>query len=123
MGYVQMNKQWIKLFFAAFLEVLWVIGLAYSNDFWTWLATVVLIILSNFLMKKVSQKITAGTVLTVFVWVCGGGTVVAEILFFGEPFQWGKVLLIAMLLAGVTGLKLVTDDTSDSQTVQKRSGY
>ena len=56
-----MNKQWIKIFFAAFLEVLWVIGLAYSNDFWTWLATVVLIILSKYLIIKLSQTQTAGT--------------------------------------------------------------
>ncbi|MGE6592873.1 QacE family quaternary ammonium compound efflux SMR transporter, partial [Bacillus mycoides] len=32
------------------------------------------------------------------------------ILFFGEPFKVGKVLLILFLLAGVIGLKLVTDD-------------
>jgi paired small multidrug resistance pump len=30
-------------------------------------------------------------------------------LFYGEPFQLIKVLLIALLLSGVIGLKLVTD--------------
>ena len=31
-----MNRHWIKVFIAAFLEVIWVIGLAHAYDFWTW---------------------------------------------------------------------------------------
>lgn len=118
-----MNKQWLQLYVAAFLEVLWVIGLTYSYDFWTWLATVVLIVLSNYLMIKVTQELPAGTVYTVFVGLGTGGTVVAEVLFFGEPFKIGKVFLIIMLLAGVTGLKLVTDNTNDNKTIKERSGF
>lgn len=51
-----------------------------------------------------------GTVYAVFVGLGIAGTVFSEILFFGEPFKVGKVLLILFLLAGVIGLKLVTDD-------------
>ncbi|PAV31405.1 QacE family quaternary ammonium compound efflux SMR transporter [Virgibacillus profundi] len=108
-----MNKNWIKLFVAAFLEVFWVIGLAHAYDFWTWTATVILIILSNYLMITVAQVLPAGTVYAVFVGLGAGGTVIAEILFFGEPFRWAKIFLIAVLLSGVIGLKLVTDNESD----------
>src|SRR5690625_923932 len=108
-----MNKNWIKLFVAAFLEVFWVIGLAHAYDFWTWTATVILIILSNYLMITVAQVLPAGTVYAVFVGLGAGGTVIAEILFFGEPFRWAKIFLIAVLLSGVIGLKLVTDSESD----------
>lgn len=108
-----MNKNWIKLFIAALLEVFWVIGLAHAYDFWTWTATVILIILSNYLMITVAQVLPAGTVYAVFVGLGAGGTVIAEILFFGEPFMWEKIFLIAVLLSGVIGLKLVTDNESD----------
>ncbi|MEI3606140.1 multidrug efflux SMR transporter [Pseudogracilibacillus sp. SE30717A] len=108
-----MSKNWIKLFVAAFLEVFWVIGLAHAYDFWTWTATVILIILSNYLMITVAQVLPAGTVYAVFVGLGAGGTVIAEIIFFGEPFKWEKIFLIAVLLSGVIGLKLVTDDKSD----------
>ncbi|ALX48626.1 DMT family transporter [Lentibacillus amyloliquefaciens] len=108
-----MNKNWIKLFVAAFLEVFWVIGLAHAYDFWTWTATAILIILSNYLMITVAQVLPAGTVYAVFVGLGAGGTVIAEILFFGEPFRWAKIFLIAVLLSGVIGLKLVTDNESD----------
>jgi len=108
-----MSIHWIKLIVAAVLEVFWVIGLAHAYDFWTWTVTVILIIASNYLMISVAQVLPAGTVYTVFVGLGAGGTVIAEILFFGEPFRWAKIFLIAVLLSGVIGLKLVTDNESD----------
>src|SRR5699024_8300304 len=108
-----MNINWIKLFVAAFIEVFWVIGLTRSYNFWTWTATVILIIVSNYLMITVAQVLAAGSVYAVFVGLGAGGTVIAEILLFGEPFRWGKIFLIAVLLAGVIGLKLVTENKSD----------
>lgn len=104
-----MNKNWLTLFFAAFLEVFWVIGLAHSYNFWTWLLTIFLIVVSNYLMIKVAQVLPTATVYAVFVGLGAGGTVIAEIIFFGESFNWLKVLLITLLLTGVIGLKLVTD--------------
>lgn len=114
-----MNKYWFTLLVAAFLEVFWVIGLAYSYNFWTWTATVILILVSNFLMIVVAQILPATTVYAVFVGLGASGTVVAEVLFFGEPFRWAKVILITTLLSGVVGLKLVTDNESNKVTVKK----
>ena len=61
-------------------------------------------------MITAAQVLPAGTVYAIFVGLGTAGTVIAEILFFGEAFRWGKVLLILLLLVGVIGLKLVTDD-------------
>src|SRR5690625_2167720 len=108
-----MNKNWIKVFIAAFLEIFWVIGLAHAYDFWTWFETIVEIIVSKYLMITAAQVLPAGTVYTIFVGLGTAGTVVSEILFFGEPFKWEKVLLIIMLLAGVIGLKIVTEATTN----------
>lgn len=111
----------MKLLMAVMLEVLWVIGLAHAYDFFTWTATIILIIWSNYLMITVAQVLPAGTVYTVFVGLGAGGTVVAEILLFGEPFMLEKVLLIAVLLSGVIGLKLVTDDEKEKITGRSHS--
>ncbi|MFS0821808.1 DMT family transporter [Bacillus sp. 1P02SD] len=105
-----MNVNWIKVFIAAVLEVFWVIGLTHSYDFWTWTGTVIAIIISNYLMITAAQVLPAGTVYAIFVGLGTGGTVIADILFFGEPFKWTKILLILLLLVGVIGLKLVTDE-------------
>lgn len=105
-----MNKNWIKVLIAACLEVFWVIGLTHAYDFWTWTWTIIAIIVSNYLMITAAQVLPAGTVYAIFVGLGTAGTVISEILFFGEPFNWGKIILIVILLAGVIGLKLITDD-------------
>ncbi|MCP1143422.1 DMT family transporter [Lysinibacillus endophyticus] len=104
-----MNVHWIKVLVAAVFEVFWVIGLAHSNDFWSWTGTIIAIIVSNYLLITAAQTLPAGTVYAVFVGLGTAGAVISEILFFGEPFKLAKILLILLLLVGVIGLKLVTD--------------
>lgn len=59
-------------------------------------------------MIMAGRKLPVGTIYAVFVGLGTAGTVLSEILFFGEPFKVEKALLILLLLAGVIGLKLVT---------------
>lgn len=106
------NRNWIKVFVAAFLEIFWVIGLTHSYDVWTWTGTIIFIIVSNYLMITAAQVLPAGTVYAIFVGLGTAGTVIAGILFFGEEFNWAKIILIITLLSGVIGLKLVTSDQS-----------
>ena len=105
-----MNTNWIKVFVAAFFEVFWVIGLKHADGFWTWTGTVISIIISFYGMIMAGRKLPVGTVYAVFGGSGTAGTVLSEILFFGEPFKVEKALLILLLLAGVIGLKLVTKD-------------
>ncbi|ETI68396.1 DMT family transporter [Neobacillus vireti] len=106
-----MNTDWIKVFIAALFEVFWVIGLKHADDFWSWTGTIISIIISFYVMIMAGRKLPVGTVYAVFVGLGTAGTVLSEILFYGEPFKVEKVLLILLLLAGVIGLKLVTNDT------------
>lgn len=108
-----MNLNWTKVYIAALLEIIWVVGLAHSNDFWTWTGTIIALIISNYLMITAGQVLPAGTVYAVFVGLGTAGTVISEILFFSEPFKWEKILLILVLLVGIVGLKLVTDKKSE----------
>lgn len=105
-----MNKDWVKVFIAAFFEVFWVIGLKHANNFWAWTGTVIAIIISFYLMIMAGRKLPVGTVYAVFVGLGTTGTVFSEILYFSEPFKAEKIILILVLLAGVVGLKLVTKD-------------
>jgi len=106
-----MNTDWFKVIIAAFFEVFWVIGLKHANDFWTWTGTVIAIIVSFYLMIMAGKKLPVGTVYAVFVGLGTAGTVFSDIIFFDEPFKLAKVLLILVLLGGVVGLKLVTQDS------------
>ncbi|OCA80860.1 DMT family transporter [Pseudobacillus wudalianchiensis] len=105
-----MNKEWMKIFVAACFEVLWVVGLKHADNPWEWAGTVVAIIVSFYLLIAAGNKLPVGTVYAVFVGLGTAGTVLSEIIFFGEPVKIAKLLLIVVLLVGVIGLKLVTDE-------------
>lgn len=105
-----MTKQWLSVVLAGLIEVLWVIGLKHANNTLEWAGTIICILLSFYLMLQASKHMPVGTVYAVFVGIGSTGTVIVDMLFFGEPFKLAKVALIAVLLLGVIGLKLVTGD-------------
>lgn len=105
-----MNANWLKVVIAAVFEVLWVIGLKHADGLWAWAGTVIAIAVSFYFLIMAGRTLPVGTVYAVFVGLGTAGTVLSDILFFGEPFQIAKLVLILVLLAGVIGLKLVTKD-------------
>ena len=105
-----MNKHWMMVFLAAFFEVFWVIGLKHADSVWGWVGTLLSIGVSFYVMLKASQALPVGTVYAVFVGLGTVGTVLADILFFGEALKIEKVVLILILLIGIIGLKMVTGE-------------
>jgi paired small multidrug resistance pump len=105
-----MNRHWLKVFIGAFFEVIWVSGLKNADSIWMWLITLVAICISFYMMIDAGRYLPVGTVYAVFVGLGTAGTVIAEILFFGEPLKIEKLVLILLLLIGVIGLKMVTDE-------------
>ncbi|MFA9458112.1 multidrug efflux SMR transporter [Halalkalibacter sp. AB-rgal2] len=105
-----MSRDWLKVFVAAFFEVLWVIGLKHADGTLGWAGTVIAIIISFYLLIMAGRRLPVGTVYAVFVGLGTAGTVFSEMIFFGEPFKGVKLVLIFLLLLGVIGLKLVTED-------------
>ena len=103
-----MNKQWLILMVGSFFEVLWVIGMKYSSNVWQFFFTIVAIVISFYALIYASRTLPVGTAYAVFVGLGTAGTVLAASLCFGEALGGIKIGLIALLLAGVIGLKLVT---------------
>ncbi|MEO4055190.1 multidrug efflux SMR transporter [Solibacillus sp. CAU 1738] len=99
---------WLQVVIAAVFEVGWVIGLKHAASPFEWIMTIICIVVSFYLMIHASGKLPVGTVYAVFVGLGTAGTVTADMVFFGEPVQIIKLLLIALLLTGVMGLKLVS---------------
>ncbi|MCM3548070.1 small multidrug resistance protein [Niallia circulans] len=103
-----MSKHWIFIVVAACFEIGWVIGLKHASTIMEWGLTVVAILASFVLLIAATAKLPVATAYAVFVGLGTAGTVIAETLLFGEPFELVKALLIGLLLTGVIGLKLVT---------------
>ncbi len=108
-----MNIQWIKVIIASIFEVGWVVGLTHAGAWYEWTFTVIAIYVSFYLMIDAGKYLPVGTVYAVFVGLGAFGTVLSEIILFGEPFQPLKIVLIGMILAGVIGLKMVTRDNEE----------
>ena len=108
-----MWKEWLKIVIAACFEVVWVVGLTHASSFFEWLVTVIAIIISFYYLIVAGEKLPVGTVYAVFVGLGAAGTVVVDILVFGEEANLIKLGLIALLLLGVIGLKLTTDEEKE----------
>ncbi|MCT6925333.1 MULTISPECIES: multidrug efflux SMR transporter [Bacillales] len=108
-----MNLTWLQVIIAAVFEVGWVIGLKHATTPLEWGLTIVCIIVSFYLMIHAGSKLPVGTVYAVFVGLGTAGTVIADMIIFGEPVHVGKLVLIAILLAGVIGLKLVSGEKEE----------
>ena len=105
-----MNKGWLYVFAAGMIEVLWVIGLKYSESWYEWAATIILLCLSFYVLIKASESIPVATTYAVFTGIGTAGTTVVGMLVFGDEFSWLKILFIGLLLVGIIGLKLITPE-------------
>lgn len=112
-----MQKGWLFVFIAGFLEVLWVTGLKHAHNWWMWSGTVGAIVISFYVLLRATKILPVGTVYAVFTGIGTAGTVLIGIIFFGEPFSWAKILLILVLLGGVVGLKLITGEVEEEKGV------
>lgn len=110
-----MNRNWVLVILAGLIEIIWAIGLKHSSNWLSWLGTALLIYISFVLLIKVTKILPVATVYAIFTGIGTAGTVIVEMVVFGEAFSWTKVLLILLLLSGVVGLKLVTTESSKKE--------
>lgn len=113
-----MNKTWASVVVAALFEVGWVIGLKHATSVVEWIGTVIAILVSFYLLIASSRVLPVGTVYAVFVGLGTAGTVIADIILFNAPIQPIKLGLIALLLVGVIGLKLVSKPSPEEADVK-----
>lgn len=113
-----MNRYWFSIFIATFFEVIWVIGLKYSSSIQEWIATILCIGITFILITFANKRLPIGTTYTVFTGVGTVGTILVDIVFFGEEVTVIKVFFILMLITGVVGLKFLT--TNDDLVLEER---
>lgn len=102
---------WAILLLAGLLEVGWAIGLKYTDGFTKPLptaATLAALVASFWLLGIALKTLPVGTAYAVWVGIGAVGTVILGILLFDEPANAPRLLSIALILAGIIGLKLAT---------------
>ena len=102
---------WVILVVAGLFEVAWAIGLKYTDGFsrlWPSVFTLLAIIVSMGLLGIAMKSLPTGTAYSVWVGIGAVGTVTLGILLFGEPATVARLVSVALILAGIVGLKLAT---------------
>jgi len=102
---------WIILFIAGLFETAWAIGLKYTDGFtrlWPSVGTLVAMIISVVLLGYAMKSLPVGTAYAVWTGIGAVGTVILGIVLFSEPANFGRVLSIALIIAGIIGLKFVS---------------
>jgi quaternary ammonium compound-resistance protein SugE len=102
---------WFALLLAGLLEIGWALGLKYSDGltrFWPSLAMLVAIALSFALLAVALRSIPFGTAYALWTGIGAAGTVIVGMTAFGEPADLFRVTCLALIIAGMVGLKLAT---------------
>ena len=100
---------WIYLLLAGLFEVVWAIGLKYSDGFsrlWPTVGTLAAMAVSIVLLAMAVKTLPIGTAYA--IWTCIGavGAVALGIVLFGDPATLPRLLCVALILVGIVGLKL-----------------
>ena len=106
---------WLSLVVAGLFEVVWAVGLKYTDGFsrlWPSVFTVVAMVLSVLLLEYAVRSVPIGTAYAVWVGIGAVGTAVFGMILFGESREPLRLLCLALIVAGVVGLKLVTREAS-----------
>ncbi len=102
---------WSILFLAGLFEVVWAVGLKYTEGFtrlWPSVGTVAAMALSFYLLAVAMRSLPLGTAYAVWVGIGAIGTAILGIVLFNEPASAGRLLSLGLILAGIIGLKLAS---------------
>ena len=100
---------WGILLVAGLFEIGWAIGLKYTDGFtrpWPVVWTILSMTLSVALLGVAMKTLPVGTAYAVWVGIGAIGTAILGIILFGESASAARLFSLALILAGIVGLKL-----------------
>lgn len=102
---------WLILVVAGLLEVVWAVGLKYTEGFTRLVpsaVTLVAMIASVLLLGLAMRNLPLGTAYAVWTGIGTVGTAIAGMLLLGEPAGALRLGCISLIVLGIVGLKLIT---------------
>ena len=105
-----MTMSWIYLFAAGLLEIGWPIGLKLASQASTRLLGIGIALGfmagSGVLLMLATRAIPIGTAYAIWTGIGAAGTFLVGVMFFGDPTSALRYMGVAMIVGGVTLLKL-----------------
>lgn len=102
---------WVYLTAAGLLEIIWAIGLKYTEGFTKLGPTAITVgamVASVVLLGIALRDLPVGTGYAIWTGIGTVGTAVLGIMIFHEPATALRLASIGLIIAGIVGLKLVS---------------
>lgn len=102
---------WIHLVVAGILEIAWAVSLKYTEGFSKLgpsILTVTGMIASFYFLAQALKVIPVGTGYAVWTGIGAAGTAILGIVLFAESAALSRLACIALILAGIIGLKITS---------------
>jgi len=103
---------WIYLVIAGLLEILWAVSLKYTDGFtrfWPSTVTVGGMVASFYFLAQALKSISVGTGYAIWTGIGAAGTAILGIVLSSEPASPPRLLCIALIVAGIIGLKITSN--------------
>ena len=107
-----MISPWWSLGIAGVFEIVWAVGLKYTDGFsrlWPSVFTLLAMAVSLYFLAQAIRTIPLGTGYAVWTGIGAAGTAIMGIVLFAESIHVVRLLCIALIVAGIVGLKLTAD--------------
>jgi len=102
---------WVYLFVAGIFEIIWAIGLKYADGFTRPIPSVITVagmVASVVLLGIALKDIPVGTGYAVWTGIGTVGAAVLGMILFQEPATALRIGCIALIVAGIMGLKFLS---------------
>jgi quaternary ammonium compound-resistance protein SugE len=106
-----MSRAWTYLLIAGLLEVVWSVGLKYSQGLTRPAASTITIVAalgSFYLLGLAMRDLPVGTAYAVWTGIGAVGAAAIGILFLQESREVWRLLSLVLILAGLVGLKVTS---------------
>jgi quaternary ammonium compound-resistance protein SugE len=101
---------WAYLILAGLCEIGWPVGLKMAQQGGTRAAGIAVAVtfmaISGLLLYLAQKQIPIGTSYAIWTGIGAAGTFLVGVLFYGDPASLGRLLGVALIVAGVATLKL-----------------
>jgi len=104
-------QAWIMLAAAGVLEIVWAVGLKYTDGFTKTVPSAITIAAmagSMWLLAQAARELPIGTAYAVWTGIGAVGAALFGIMLLGESANLARLGCIALIVAGIVGLKLST---------------
>jgi len=102
---------WIWLGVAGLMEIVWAIGLKYTEGFtrlWPSLIAGAAMLASVYFLALAVRAIPIGTGYAVWTGIGAAGVAILGMVLFDEPRTVARLACIGLIIAGIVGLKMVS---------------